>query len=486
MPRWLSRFLPKSLVGQLLLALALALLIAQSINLALLARGRSDGRLNLVAGAVGTRVVDAVDRAARGAGSERTPMRWRRDREESPRRGAAQWLDTAPTAPENAREWPELAERVRTTLSEAGLETRTLVAWRVGPPGHEGHENHGPRFDGGRIDGNTIEARDALRRMRGRVVVAMQFADPKVGNGHWLAVRASMPVDNGALSAMIVGQSLLIFLILLGAVLLVARHAAQPLKALSVAAREPIAGAVAPTPLPETGPADVRDVTAGFNQLRARVAAMLVDKDRMLGAIGHDLRTPLASLRVRVEGVGDDRLREAMIASIDEMAAMLTDIVALARSGQGTEAVEPVAPGALLSDLATDYRGMGRAVEFDRGDAADDGPVLAVRLVPLRRALRNLIDNALIYGGDARLHVETTPTEVALVVTDRGPGIPDDRIAAMLEPFARAEPSRNRATGGAGLGLSLANTVAELEGGRLRLANRTGGGLDARIILPRG
>ena len=211
-----------------------------------------------------------------------------------------------------------------------------------------------------------------------------------------------------------------------------------------------------------------------------RIATMLSDKDRMLGAVGHDLRTPLASLRVRVEGVENDMLREKMIASIDEMTAMLADILALARSGAGTEVPERIALRVLVGELGDDYRERGKNVGID---AVADAAVLA-RPMLLRRALRNLIDNALAYGVRARLSATVEQGEARIVVSDDGPGLTEEQIRTLVEPFARGEQSRNRATGGAGLGLSIAREIAGGEGGTLTLANRTGGGLDAVITLP--
>src|SRR3546814_15753061 len=151
---------------------------------------------------------------------------------------------------------------------------------------------------------------------------------------------------------------------------------------------------------------------------------MLADKDRMLGAVGHDLRTPLAGLRGRVEQVEDHRLRDKMIASIEEMTAMLTDILALARAGSGTEAAEPVALRALVGDLAADYRERGKDVGV--AEAAD--AVVMARPMLLRRALRNLIDNAIAYGARARLAVMRDADAVRSVVSDDGPGLSEAQI----------------------------------------------------------
>ena len=281
------------------------------------------------------------------------------------------------------------------------------------------------------------------------------------------------------LSGFLVWQTLSLYLLLLIPIMVIAYRAAAPLRDLTRAARGNPALRDT-TPLEEEGPSDVRDLIAAFNAYRTRIATMLSDKDRMLGAVGHDLRTPLASLRVRVEGVEDDSLRDKMIASIDEMTAMLSDILALARSGAGTETQERIDLRALVGELAGDYREQGKDVSL--GDTA--ATATFARPMLLRRALRNLVDNALAYGVRARLAVSTAEDAVRITVSDDGPGLTDEQIRTLIEPFARGEQSRNRATGGAGLGLSIAREIASGEGGTLTLSNRPGGGLDAVIALP--
>jgi signal transduction histidine kinase len=218
-----------------------------------------------------------------------------------------------------------------------------------------------------------------------------------------------------------------------------------------------------------------------FNAYRARIDMMMIDKDRMLGAVGHDLRTPLASLRVRVEQVDDSLLRDRMVASIDELTLMLNDILALARSGAGIVVAERIMLGPWLDALVAGYHERGLSVEREAGD---DAAVLVGRALLLARAVRNLIDNGLAYGGAVQVRLAVTDGQVAIIVSDIGPGIDPNRVSALLEPFARGEESRSRATGGSGLGLAIAKMIAEGEGGVLELVNRSDGpGLEARIIL---
>jgi signal transduction histidine kinase len=224
---------------------------------------------------------------------------------------------------------------------------------------------------------------------------------------------------------------------------------------------------------------------AAHNAMEDRIAALLDEKDVMLGAIGHDLKTPLAALRVRIESVEDEAERAKMAATIEDITRSLDDILSLARVGRPSDPREPAELAALIASVVDEYEDMGEPVTF-----ADAGRLAApVRVTWLRRALRNLIGNALRYGQTARLSLTREGDTAVIRVEDDGPGIPEERIAAMLEPFIRGEPSRNSETGGAGLGLTLARAIAEQHGGTLRLTNRRDSagrttGLTATLSLP--
>ena len=300
-----------------------------------------------------------------------------------------------------------------------------------------------------------------------------------LADGQWLNARMNTPRADPFLSARLGAATLLLYLIVLGATLFVASRLVRPLRALTGAA-ERFGGRGEPELVEPRGPADLRRAIDAFNAMNCRVVALLDEKDRMLGAIGHDLRTPLASLRIRAEGVEDDAERARMVATIDEMAATLEDILVLARSGRAREDERAMDVAALADAVVEEYRDLGQPVEMERGERQ----VLSVRPNLLRRAVRNLVDNAVKYGGSARVAVRTEGGELLIEVRDPGPGIPEDQLHAVLEPFHRLEASRNRNTGGSGLGLAIARAVAETHEGELRLANGAGGGLVATLALP--
>ena len=442
------RLWPKSLVGQLVFAVAVMLFLAQAINFVLLSRGIRQQTLAHGGGMAVARVIDAIERDRRG--EFRGPPR---DEEARERAQKLVISETPPPLPAGAVRLPELSAYVAGLLSDTNIHAETIEAWALPP-----------------------KSRQRLQRAAfpDRAVVVVAKVD-----GRYFAVRSRIAATGNRLSGFLIWQTLTLYLLLLIPIMVIAYRAARPLRDLTRAARANPALRDT-TPLDEEGPSDVRDLIAAFNAYRARIATMLSDKDRMLGAVGHDLRTPLASLRVRVEGVEDDRLREKMVASIDEMTAMLADILALARSGAGTEAQERVPLRELIGELAADYHERGKDVAV--GDIADVH--VLIRPMLLKRALRNLADNALAYGVRARLSVTAAAGRARIIVSDDGPGLTDEQIRALVEPFARGEQSRNRATGGAGLGLSIAREIAEGEGGALTLANRAVGGLDAVIELP--
>jgi signal transduction histidine kinase len=261
---------------------------------------------------------------------------------------------------------------------------------------------------------------------------------------------------------------------------LVARRIVRPLERLKErVAAVGVAGEVAPLQI--EGPADIRDLIDSFNMMQSRVSSLLSEKDVMLGAIGHDLKTPLAALRVRIESVEDDVEREKMASSIDELVRILDDILTLARLGKSGETMQKTDLAALVESILDEFDTTASPISWH---PPAERTVAALRPVLIRRALRNLIGNALKHGGSAAVSVAQAGSECRVMVDDNGPGISAEEIEDMFAPFVRADASRNRATGGSGLGLTIARAIARSHGGDVVLSNRAGGGLRATLILP--
>ncbi|MBM2576356.1 HAMP domain-containing protein [Jannaschia sp. Os4] len=257
------------------------------------------------------------------------------------------------------------------------------------------------------------------------------------------------------------------------------RQLTRPLGALAAAARAAGRGDRA-VRVPEDGARELREAAAAFNDMQARIARADAERMRLVAALGHDLRTPITSLRIRaemLEEAGGETGAEAaaMGDTLREMEVMADGLLAFARGEGEAEAPERIDLAPWLGRLAA-----------ARGAAVGDMAAVAAqaRPVALGRAVGNLVDNALRYAGGATLRLDREGAEAVIAVEDDGPGIPPERLGEMTEPFRRGEASRGRDTGGAGLGLAIARAVAEAHGGALRLRNRAGGGLAAEIRLP--
>nr|WP_221236814.1 ATP-binding protein [Novosphingobium taihuense] len=313
------------------------------------------------------------------------------------------------------------------------------------------------------------------------------IASVRQSSGQWLSTRVFSEGGELRVLAPLVGQTIVLYFVLVGAMALILRRMARPLKALTRRVEDFAGNRALDGQLQPDGPEDIQGLIIAHNAMEARIAAMLDEKDVMLGAIGHDLKTPLAALRVRIEAVEDDVERGRMAATIEDINRSLDDILSLARVGRPSDPVEPTELSALVADVIGEFEDMGEPVEL--GDT--DRVVLPVRATWMRRALRNLVSNALRYGERARVTLAKEGRTAVLRIEDDGPGIPENEIARMMEPFTRLDASRNSGTGGTGLGLTLARAIADQHGGTLTLANRRGGdgritGLDATVRLPLG
>lgn len=257
-----------------------------------------------------------------------------------------------------------------------------------------------------------------------------------------------------------------------------ARALAKPIRRIADAADRMGANPQAPL-IVEEGPTELRVTAHALNSMQQRLSAYLTERTNMIGAIAHDLRTPLARIAFRIEGAPDE-MREKVQGDIEQMRAMIAATIEFVRHTASVTIVEPVAIDRLLADLVAGEREIGRPVALGSAAPAE----VAGDPMALKRLFQNLIDNGVAYGGGVEVEVARIGEEAEVRIADRGPGLPDAALEAMFQPFERGEPSRNRATGGIGLGLSIARAIAQEHGGSLILANRSGGGLEAVCRLP--
>lgn len=451
----MSRFLPRSLIGQIALVMAAALLIAQTINFALVRSERQRLTQTQLEAPVIARFVSGAVRTLDSNG----------ERPAGGRRGRIVLAGQSSIAPEDSD--GDLAARLRETASANGInlrDARAALSDEVPPVP--------ARLEGRARSPEALERRGARFRS---LLLSAQLED-----GRWVNGQMLIPRPNLWPLIQLVGTTALIYLALLGAVLLVAARLVRPLRDLTRATQR-FRGRGETLDVEPRGPTDIRRAIEAFNAMGGRVGSLLDEKDRMLGAIGHDLRTPLASLRIRAENMEPPEERERMIATIEEMTALLDDTLALARSGRSKEPPRPLDVAALADAVVEEFRELGHDVALEDCERS----VACVRANLIRGAIRNLIDNAVKYAGAASLSVASEGQQVVVAVMDRGPGIPEDQLKLVQEAFVRLEGSRSRETGGTGLGITLARAAVQLHEGELELANRPGGGLVVRMRLPK-
>jgi signal transduction histidine kinase len=258
------------------------------------------------------------------------------------------------------------------------------------------------------------------------------------------------------------------------------RRLTRPLAALADAA-DGLARNLDQPPLPETGPQEVARAARSFNAMQRALKAHLETRAQALAGVSHDLRLPLTRLRLRLEQLPENEARAAMQRDLEEMDAMVGSTLDFLRAGADSEQMVKLNLVALLEGLAEDAEASGAKVSL-HGTAAP----LTGRPQALRRCLANLIDNACRYGGGAvDVTLADSPAAVEIRVEDRGPGIPEAERERVFEPYVRLEASRARHTGGTGLGLAIARAVARAHGGEVRLEARAGGGTSAVVTLAR-
>lgn len=427
-----------SLAQQVMLIVAAGLILAQALNFGLSLRERQAFSLENAAAPAISRLADALEAAEQGSLPERRGRPGARVRQSA----------NSPVGAQAAR----LESIEKLALSRITPETQPTVRdiRAAMLPGPRGNQN---------------------------LVVSVQLA-----SGQWLTARARGPAPIGEAIAALLVQTMVILAALLLPLLLLIRSVTRPLAALT---READAWAAdswstaEPEPVNAlSGPRDVRDLVIAVNDMKARIVQMMREKDVMLGAIGHDLRTPLTALRIQVELVSDDDQRSCMIDEIDRLSGDLENILLLARSSANIER-RPTDLGGIAAELVADFQLQGKAVGIAIGSAL----VVPVDAAAIRRAITNLVENAIRYAGSAHIRLDQQGGIATIIVEDNGPGIPDASLTAATDAFVRIEPSRNRGTGGHGLGLAIVAAIARAHGGKLRLSNRIEGGLRAEIDL---
>lgn len=299
-------------------------------------------------------------------------------------------------------------------------------------------------------------------------------------DGTWLKFGAAAPgADDLPVHRILLALLPAATLLLVGTLLF--RRTLRPMNALASAVDRMGRGGVDVALPEEAGPREVRRLIRAFSAMQTRIQQLISDRTQALAAVGHDLRTPLARLQLRIDAIQDRASRAAFEEDVAEMEAMVSSLLAYLGGESDPEAAVRADVAVLAATVVDDATDRGGTATY----AGPDHCEAKVRTVGLKRALANLVDNAIHYGGRADVTLAATDGELVFAVADDGPGIPESQIEAALSPFSRLDPARGRNTKGLGLGLAIVRRAAATEGGSLRLVNRPEGGLCAELRLPR-
>ena len=307
----------------------------------------------------------------------------------------------------------------------------------------------------------------------------LQVAVP-LPDGQWLSFATALPESGSAFSRQFLLLMGIMVIVILAVSVWAVRRVTAPFAAVSAAA-ERLGNDLNASPMPETGTIETRQASHAFNTMQARLRGLIENRARMLAAISHDLRTPLTLLRLRAENVENRQERDKMLATIAEMDSMVGVTLQFARDEATTETMRPTDIAALVQSIVDDMADAGLPVKMQPAEPI----VYDCRPDALKRAIRNLLDNAIKYGKAASVAIQTTPQTIDIIIDDEGSGIPAQELSRVFDPFYRLEESRSRETGGVGLGLAIAQSIVQAHRGEIVLSNRPTAGLRAQVSLPR-
>jgi signal transduction histidine kinase len=463
------RLLPRSLFGRLMLVLASGLIIAQLLSATINLVERDSALVRASGMTPAQRIADVVKLLDSLGPSERSRIV-----------GILQTpplmvsLERAPMAEDAPSTGGAHAAMFTAVLRAAlGDERPVRVAITGTPP--DWTPGRAAMGGAGPIDGRM--GAGGIRRFPPSGIAIL--AQVRLQDGSWATFDTRVSQESASLPWRLLGT----LLFLLGTVLVLSyvavRWATRPLNTLAKAADE-LGRDIHRPPLKEDGPIEVHRAAHAFNTMQARLIGVIEERTRLLTAMSHDLKTPLTRMRLRTELLEDEALREKFERDLVEMEVMVTRTLEFMRGLHRGETEQKVDVMALLESLQADNEAMGRIVAIE---GRITKPFIGVPQL-LKRCIANLVDNATQYGGRADIKIVESPGDLTILIRDRGPGIPEDALETVFEPFYRLEASRSRETGGTGLGLSIARNIARSHGGDVRLVNHPEGGLEAILSLP--
>ena len=461
----------QSVGGQLLLLLLLAVVVTQGLSLLLF----SDERNRAVRAAMG---LEAAGRAANVVLLlEEAPQSLQTSILRSADSPLVRFrLDDEPAAAAQDNSAMSLLNQIRTILD--GPDDRKIYGKLTQITSNAPRNNaHFPEWQTMRGPSDMRPMHRAMRAQQTEplsLVLSIELAD-----GRWLNVQSMFHRPSAQWSR----TSFFSLLLMIGAIIIVVwimgRRIVSPMNALAEGA-ERLGRGMETEPLSVTGPQEIRDTIEAFNRMQTRITRFVADRTQLLGALGHDLRSPLTAMRIRLELLEESEDSIRLKAMVDEMQTMVEATLEFARSAAQSEPVAQIDVAELLNELVQDIKMSGAEAVL----SAENPLSLKVRPTALKRALRNLIDNAIRYGGSVDVKLSQVDNMGQIEFADNGPGLPQDQLDKVFEPYVRLENSRNRNTGGTGLGLAIARTIIQSHGGNVELTNRPQGGLLATVRIP--
>ncbi len=306
------------------------------------------------------------------------------------------------------------------------------------------------------------------------------LAQVQLNDGTWVTFENRIDDELFTSSTTLLANLAVIIVIVLLVSLIAVRLATRPLTLLAKQA-DKLGNDINQPPMAENGPAEMRHAAHAFNTMQSRLQRFIEDRSRLLTAISHDLKTPITRMRLRAEMLDDAEQRQNFTRNLDEMQAIASETLDFLRADDARENIHTVDICALLETIKGDAEELGQQVIIE---SCTVKPYPA-RPQALKRCIANIVENAIKYAGSAVITASEQNNSVCINICDSGPGIPEQQLETVFEPFYRLETSRSRTTGGTGLGLSIARNIALSHGGDLQLFNRHQGGLKATLSLPR-
>jgi signal transduction histidine kinase len=302
----------------------------------------------------------------------------------------------------------------------------------------------------------------------------------ELADGRWLSFTSLIDRDTPAWSAKAILSFAVLAALLAGMMIWLLQRTTRPLKELARQA-ERLGRGDKLEPLTESGPSEIREMLSAFNRMQDRLDRFVSDRTRMLAAISHDLRTPITTLQLRCEFLPEGEDKQKLQQGLKRMEQMLNATLQFAREDGLAEPVRDLDLPSLLQSLCDDLQDNGHEINLEKQDAI----IYRGRPTALRRALQNLLENGVKYGGKVEVRLLAEPRRVRVLIRDFGPGIPQEQLEEVFKPFTRLDPARNPEDGSIGLGLAIARTLIHQHGGELTLENHPQGGLQVQVLLPR-